>query len=398
MVINQKFIPLYSPTQSLRDSSSYKEKDGCYASAGKLSASDRELVEALSGYGRELFFSNILDYIANHCPAAIKSALKEYLPEEGYACCRRENKHMDMVFLNEDKMPVLVIENKRGAIATTKQLKKYREDIDKLKANKQKKNSGCSFLLISPHYFEEELAHQAGWEFMGYAELGERLNSAIRDMACNNHENAFKYQLLDYVTTYMSELEAESTMVYNSVTPNTPCAQLRSGNEPMDHIKLRYCAMAHMLTQRIKENGLVGVDACFDPGVSSPLVNMEIKEMMETPDGKVNFTVQFQGDCLSVGFGREGIFAPLNKEEKKKERQKEWDRNDFAKVISDISNGIQDFSNYSGSGYMTTKYILAMYRIDVRERTVNEIIEMMLRFAVDALRYSRTRIQTAKNQ
>lgn len=355
----------------------------------EIAVSDLELIQSISGYGRELFFSNILDYIANHCPKAIATALKEHLPSEGFDHAKRENKHMDLVFFNQADKPVLVLENKRGSIATQKQLDKYKEQISKIREEKHNHNQRCSFLLISPQQFEKELAEKAGWAFMGYGELGKQLTEALHQIATDNldYKHSFEYQLLERATSYMSALEAESTKVTESVTLETRCSKLNPEGGPIDHVKLRYCAVAKMLIQLLKENNMDEVDANFDSGTSSPLVNMEIKETKNTDNGKVNFCVQFQDGCLSVGFGREDKFDPLEKSQKKEKRRTEWFVNKYSDALTEITNEPGGFSNYNGTGYMTTDYILSMYRIDVKNLTVKEVLQKMVQYAKGALEY-----------
>lgn len=336
-----------------------------------------------------MFFSNILDYIANHIPEVIAAALKDFLPQDGFSYSKRESKHMDLVFFNHDDKPVLVIENKRGSIATKKQLEKYHDQIDKSKKKKLKDNSNCSFLLISPNKFEKDLADSAGWQFMGYAELGNKLNCAINELTNKAPEYKFslEYQILNLATDYMVDFEKESCNVFDSVDCNTICSDLHYDDDSMDIIKLRYCAVARLLIDHLSKKKIEGIEASFDPGTSAPLVNVEIKNFMQTSDGPVNFNMQFQGDILSIGFGKTGKFDSLGKVEKKEERFNYWENNNFANILSNITKGKENFDNYKGTGYMTTEYIISMYRINVSSKTVGEIIDMMTQYAEDALNY-----------
>ena len=229
--------------------------------------SDLDLIKAVSGYGRELFFSNIIDYIANHCSEVIASALREFLPPSGFDKVERENRHMDLVFFGRDanqSVPVLVIENKRGSIATEKQLQEYIKKITGNKGSKIGKNSGCSFLLISPHCFDKDVADRAGWSFM----------------------------------------------------------------------------------------------------------------------------LSFQGEVLSIGFFQEGHFDNLDHKQTNERRKDTRRIHNFAEILKQITDRPEGFDDYKGTGYMTSGYILPMYRIDMRDRTVDEIVETMCRYAKGALAYS----------
>ena len=355
--------------------------------------SDLDLIKAVSGYGRELFFSNIIDYIANHCSEVIASALREFLPPSGFDKVERENRHMDLVFFGRDanqSIPVLVVENKRGSIATEKQLQEYIKKITGNKGNKIGKNSGCSFLLISPHRFDKDVADRAGWSFMGYKDLGQRLDSALGDYAEKNsgYSDTLQYKLLKAAIEYMPYLEEESTRIYDGVKSDTKCSELRNQDDSSDTIKLRYCAVAHMLKVRLKEEGVIGVDCGFDSGSTLPMANLEFKDYLEIGKDKLSFILSFQGEVLSIGFFQEGHFDNLDNKKKKESRKDMWRIHNFAEILKQITDRPEGFDDYKGTGYMTSGYILPMYRIDMRDRTVDEIVETMCRYAKGALAYS----------
>ena len=341
-----------------------------------------------------MFFSNIIDYIANHCSEVIASALREFLPPSGFDKVERENRHMDLVFFGRDanqSIPVLVVENKRGSIATEKQLQEYIKKISGNKGNKIGKNSGCSFLLISPHRFDKDVADRAGWSFMGYKDLGQRLDSALGDYAEKNsgYSDTLQYKLLKAAIEYMPYLEEESTRIYDGVKSDTKCSELRNQDDSSDTIKLRYCAVAHMLKVRLKEEGVIGVDCGFDSGSTLPMANLEFKDFLEIGKDKLSFILSFQGEVLSIGFFQEGHFDNLDNKKKKESRKDMWRIHNFAEILKQITDRPEGFDDYKGTGYMTSGYILPMYRIDMRDRTVDEIVETMCRYAKGALAYSR---------
>ena len=366
-----------------------------------------ELIKAVSGYGRELFFSNIINYIAKHCTEVITSALQELLPQNGFDKVERENRHMDLVFFGRDdknnSTPVLVIENKQGSIATQEQLERYYERITKIKKSKSGKNSECTFLLISPHCFDKDVADKAGWSFMGYEELGQKLGLALGDYAekKSGYSDTLEYKLLKAAIEYMPFLEKESTRVYNEVTSDLQCSDLRKEGDSADNIKLRYHAVAHLLISKLEDEGIFKkmeeqqlltsehkyFEASFDPGTSEPLVRMEVKELVKVKEVNANFSVFFQGDYLSIGFGMNDTYEDLGKNDKKKYRLDKWKEYDFANTLKQITGDSNSYYDYEGTGYMTTKYILTMYRINVRDKTVSEIVETMCRYAQGALDY-----------
>ncbi|MDE7346238.1 MAG: hypothetical protein K2N48_05810 [Muribaculaceae bacterium] len=371
-----------------------QENDALTSVSDTRLGSDHDLIKAVSGYGRELFFSNIIDYIANHCSEVIASALQEFLPASGFDKVERENRHMDLVFFGRDanqSIPVLVVENKRGSIATEKQLQEYLKKITRNKGNKIGKNSECSFLLISPHCFDKDVADKAGWSFMGYKDLGQRLDSALKVYAEKNsgYSDTLQYKLLKAAIEYMPFLEEESTRIYDGVKSDTKCSELRNQDDSSDAIKLRYCAVAHMLNVKLKEEGVIGVDCSFDSGSTLPMANVEVKDFLEIGKDKLSFFLSFQGEVLSIGFFQEGHFAKLDNKDKKDSRKKMWRIHNFAEILKQITDRPEGFDDYKGTGYMTSGYILPMYRIDMRDKTVYEILETMCRYAKGALAYKK---------
>lgn len=355
---------------------------------------DYKLIESASGYGRELFFSNILHYIARNYPDVIKEALRKFLPD-GFDYAVREYCHTDLAFFdkNEPKKPILIIENKRGAIAQYEQLKKYKQEFDDNTKN-------CRFLLISPHFLEKRVADRANWEFLDYEQLGAALSSAIKREFVRSEMSCFDYSMLNAVTLYMKDLKCKFDSIYTSVKASVregrTCKEVLHSKNNKDEksrgsLNARYYAVSGLLAERADNDIELQDFICyFESGTSNPIVHFDLDENKIKYNG-LTCQIFFQDKQIAIGFGKKGKFKNLSKTKKKEHRRKFWDKKHLSDPINYIIKDIDDKykKEYDGEGYMTTKYILPMYKIDVGDETVDQIITMICNFARRTINFIR---------
>lgn len=168
-----------------------------------------ELIDAISGYGRELFFSNLIAYIANKYPNIINSTLAGYLPDGNFGSVEREYHHTDLTFFDsadsKKRNPVLVVENKFGSIATAEQLNKYTSKFSPDEKKRTENKPGCRFLLISPNRLDCTTAQNARWDFLTYSEFGRELEKHVDREASSSSATitSLDYMLLRAAAAYM---------------------------------------------------------------------------------------------------------------------------------------------------------------------------------------------------
>lgn len=285
-------------------------------------AQDRDvgiLMDYMSGYARELFVSNILSYMVDHHPKALKEAFKELGLPHDWDEAQREFKHTDLTFKKGGKA-VLVIENKTESSANDDQLRKY-------KINFKKENGGdidhTIFLLISPNDNDRFVAECNSWQYVGYAALAVALKKAMEKEVGDSE--ALQHLILKEVLKYMESLDRYNNSALDAVTPATKIADLekvtgqgkifegRANKKKGRDRLLAYQGVCKRLNEALKQAGQQPM-ARFSKGTAGkPVISLEVPIVKESrndkyeievdPDkGHLYFAVQFMDEHLSMGF------------------------------------------------------------------------------------------------
>ncbi len=282
----------------------------------------RRLVRAASGYGRELFYSNIIAHIAERFPLAFTKALREAAGNEnllpnGFDNVDREFKRFDLTFskrfdpisfapgekkkrrkLSEEpkSIPQLIIENKSGSISYVSQLQNYSRSLAKtvyrqahslnqdIMAEEARRDAQSKeidpewvrerCILLTPCEYDAEIAKEAGWSYMGYAAFAQALLQALESPEDLANMEAFphppEYQFLKEALIYMEDLEKEAKKDYDYITSETPIDALtdtdsdtsdpKNHKRPitLDQMKHRYAKLVYLLDCNFKEDARVG--------------------------------------------------------------------------------------------------------------------------------------------
>lgn len=333
------------------------------------------MVRAASGYGRELFFSNIIHFIATKHPCIIKESLSKYLPQ-GFGTVTREAKHTDLTFYDENdpKKPVLIIENKRGAIATEKQLKTYKDKLGDKKDN-------CKFLLISPHFFVEEVAQKAEWAFMDYEALALAFSDSIEKHS--GELTPFEYSMLKATAAYMQSWKIDSDDIYRGITENSICKELVENNKGLwDTAKLKYFAVYQFLSKRKENDPELGNYTClFDSGTTNPMVQFNLSEDIRLKGLK--FQIFLQNGRIELGFGKKNYSDITEKKDRKNFRAKLCKKNKLTRVISDVTKGLE-FNippKNNSRGYMSKGYVLCMFKESIIDKKISQALDLICEIA-----------------
>lgn len=329
-----------------------------------------------------MFFSNIIAFIAEKHPDIVTETLPGYL-RLGFSKVKREAKHTDLTFYdkNDSKKPILVIENKRGAIANEKQLTKYKNKI-------KGENPECKFLLISPHFFVEKVAEKVGWDFIDYESFAISLNESV-----TYHSETlplFGFSMLKATAAYMQRWTSFFYEIYHGITENTLCKNLVTGNNNRwDAAKVKYFAVYQFLSNRLAHDPELKNYTClFDPGTTNPLVQFNLDEKI-TYRG-MRFQIFLQNGRIEIGFGEKYVNELNRKKERKRFRAGYWKKKGLKTVITEGTKGLglkllptEDNSQ----GYMGKEYVMCMVRETIKDKTIGAALDLICNIAKGMEKY-----------
>lgn len=149
-------------------------------------------LHALSLGSHELFFSNLLGWVAEVFPEQVDAALDTWLAQASgspaTAEVRREWRHLDVVIELPGRAP-LVIENKSLAMPDRDQLRRYDAVVSDAVARRQLRGPTKVLLsLTDPQWDDGEYRTSADavpWQWMSYGKLAESLAQQRWDAAGN---------------------------------------------------------------------------------------------------------------------------------------------------------------------------------------------------------------------
>lgn len=280
------------------------------------------MVELASGYGRELFFSNIILFIAENYKDIFVDTIRELtdgqLLPDGFDYVRRERNHLDLVFIKEVEpeckrksskkkkvskpVPVLVIENKSGSIATPDQLNRYTEKFSKLPKSYYSRHKNKvwtpkdSFLLLSALEYDRDTANDCNWHHILYKDFAKSLihslerevhsyslklkeKSQIEEEEINNlfSSELMEYKFIIQALQYMVVINDRYMHAFNSVSPESLLSDIfvekdttskEASSSPdsseylnerheLDSIKRKYLALSRLVKERLETEGLL---------------------------------------------------------------------------------------------------------------------------------------------
>ncbi len=322
--------------------------------------SSLELIRQISGYGRELFVSNVLKYIGDTFPEVFKKIFAEYLSENlAEFSVKREWRHTDVAVFAADNTkanPCLIIENKVGAATLNEQLEKYSTFVKKSRGR-------C--LLLALREPVRELPQP--WVYMSYGTLSKRLDETISG-------KGFEIEFLKNFAAYLAALNNEVEELNNNITVDLTLAKVTAiaGKHPYGQ-RTVFETLAKILGERLKNYPLT-----VSAGIAHATPMLEV-----VFDGRkkrdMNYTVQIQDNCLVVGYivKNKGQYVPkYNKPKDEKQHKKEnrvvnWKAN-APEVLKDLA--AKENADTS-TGYTTLTYIMPAIRLNRADRKIDEIFK-----------------------
>lgn len=316
----------------------------------------------ISGYGRELFVSNVIKYIADNYQEKFGNIFSEYLPINlsGMRVVR-EWKHIDIcVFVHDSNKPCLIIENKVGAGITESQLSKYEKEGDQ----------GCRYVLLSLR--KPPISLPEKWAYMSYGDLANEIFSTFRD-SVPSFDNMFIRYFAEYLLTLNEEIDKAQNHVYNNLhvslkdlIPNDP------SRRPYE-ARIIFESLAMILKERLKD---YPVSINTGIGHTTPMLDINFDQCKED---EVRYIMQLQDSTLVVGFviDNDGQLVATSDDKKKLYAQKKEIRqamwNAYAPEVLRILASKENAN--TTNGYTTDKYIVPTIRLKRGNYSINEIFD-----------------------
>jgi hypothetical protein len=318
---------------------------------------------------QELWHSNLIAWLAEHYPTAIRHALEPWLERlaSGKAARpEREWKKLDLLLRFAGAAP-LVIENKMFSVPSPAQLTDYSIKIDA-----DREMAGATRALLSPLPPTQEVS---GWKHISYPALAAGLRSELEEF-----QDAYVWQTVSRYTLMVERLNPILEWAAHISEPGA-CWQLADPGGALSLVrirpgcvKLRADAVAAALRARIAAEGLAGkvyVHSAYTNG--EPLV-----EMFQDRKDRVGF--QLQGNQWRLAtqiWSLAGKTSELRQRRTETADRMSWFEDNFgalADVVPDARPG-----GRPGWKRFDDAFVYRYYRVD--RITVGQLLEAGIRYA-----------------
>lgn len=314
-------------------------------------------MQSISGYGRELFVSNVIGYIGTHYPAIFQTIFSNYLPSSATITVKREWQHTDIaVFIGDPNKPHIIIENKIGAAIIKSQLKKYSDLIGA---------DGHRILLSLRKPINQDTGE---WQYMSYEDLAERLAPCLIG-------KGFEFEFLKYFCEYLKSLHNEIEVISNDLLENLDSKTLKEITQK-DNMRPYEARMIFEILSSKLEERIKGYGVSVSAGIthSTPMLQLVFDKDKYKDKG---YVVQLQDNYLVLGFeiANNGLFTYTKNDEKTERTAKRENRAEIWDVYA--PEALKKFTNNKDrnemSGYTTEKYIMPTIRFYCGDKTIEDV-------------------------
>ncbi len=338
--------------------------------------STNPLLDCVSGYGRELFVSNILYFISKYRCRAMANALSGLLGYEypEYYNWKKEHSHTDLSLLDESGSVVMVIENKCRDIARLNQLKRYSILFPHAKC-----------LLISPLSSDRFIADKIGWEYISYSTIANALISEIDASA--SFEDCFLTEALKYMIGIESENDTYIKMIGDDVTVG------RFIGLCMAYGKRKRTFYSEIVNKANKILYSLGRDTVvkLSGQIQSPIAEFDVEISSECGGEECSIIFMFQDAHFSFGLSTKSKFHQRTRERKQRTQifTGTWNRLKGTEVLSTIV--LPSFPGFRlpekiQRGYLGNDYIMPTIHLPYdEEMSVGEVARILADIAGRAM-------------